>query len=127
MKRDNKKAKEYLPDPALESAPKRKRKGTDLCRRYPVFSNDALDMVENTDTLEQHRKAISNELSKAKPRDMVLLPLLKSTYGERRIFILNEAASVEAILDKHPALSRPAVVSCYKHLFYLLSYYLLPD
>ena len=76
-----------------------------------MSSNDKLYMTEDADTLEQHRRAIANELGKAKPRDAVLLPLLKSTYGEHRIFVLNEATSVKSILDKYPALSYPAVVS----------------
>ena len=111
IKRDSKKAKEALPESVHENEPKRRKKGTDLRRRYPVSSNDTLDMTEDADTLEQHRKAIANELAKAKPRDAVLLPLLKSTYGERRIFVLNEATSVKSILDKYPALCHPAVVS----------------
>ena len=32
------------------------------------------------------------------------------TYGERRMFVLNEQASVSGILLKYKALSRPAVV-----------------
>lgn len=58
-----------------------------------------------------HNKAIKVELAKAKPRDSVLLPLMRSTYGERRMFILNEATSVQSILEKYCALSRPAIVS----------------
>ena len=56
---------------------------------------------------------IDTELGKAKPRESVLLPLMKSTYGERRIFILNEATSVAIILTNYPALSCPAIVSLF--------------
>lgn len=58
--------------------------------------------------MEQHNSAILTELKKAKPRDSILL---QATYGERRMFVLNEAVSVSEILEKHPALSRPAIVS----------------
>lgn len=85
IKRDSKKAKEALPESVHENEPKSRRKGGDLRRRYPVSSNDTLDTTENADTMEQHRRAIANELGKAEPRDTVLLPLLKSMYGERRI------------------------------------------
>ena len=50
-------------------------------------------------------------MRKAKPRDSLLLPLMKSTYHDRRIFIQNDAATVSEILDSYPALRRPAVVS----------------
>ena len=54
--------------------------------------------------MEEHKKVIDTELGKAKPRESVLLPLMKSTYGERRMFILNEATSVAIILTNYPAL-----------------------
>ena len=50
------------------------------------------------------------ELAESKPRDTVLLPLMKSTYHNRRNFILNEATSVASILSKYPALSSTAAV-----------------
>ena len=59
-------------------------------------------------SLELHNKAIGAELAKAKPRDSVLLPLMRSTYGVRRMFILNEAKCVQGILEK---LARPGMVS----------------
>lgn len=80
-------------------------------RRYPVSSTAPTDSSENAETLELHKKAIDAELAKVKPRENVLLPLMRSTYGERRIFILNEEISVHGILQKYQALSRPAVVS----------------
>ena len=48
---------------------------------------------------------------KKKQRDTVLLPLIKSTYHRRQMFVLNEAASVSAILEKYPVLSHQTVVS----------------
>ena len=61
------------------------------CKLWVCLCTDA-------NSLEKHKKAIDTELGKAKPRESVLLPLMKSTYGERRMFILNEATSVAIIL-----------------------------
>lgn len=72
---------------------KKRKKGVDLLRRHPV--SDSTFGSENAETLQQHNNAIDKELKKAKPRDNILLPLLKSTYyGEQRMFVLNEAVSV---------------------------------
>jgi len=89
-----------------EPQPKR-RKGQNLLLRYPMTNQ--LE-CEDSESLEQHRQAISKELEKAKPRDSVLLPLLRSTYGERRMYILNEASCVKGILEKFPSMRRPCVV-----------------
>jgi len=49
-----------------------------------------------------HRKAIEVELAKNnKPRDSVLIPLMKSTFAERRSYILEDSVSVEDILQWH--------------------------
>ena len=96
IKRDKKRGKGPQEDPEDHVRPKRRRSEAGILRRYPVSSN---------------LKAICNELSKAKPRDSVLLPLMKSTYGERRIFIVNMDNSVNRTLEKFSALRRPAVVS----------------
>lgn len=110
IKRDNKKARGAPPEDVVPE-PKRRRKGVELLRRYPVSTTISSDTSENAESLALHNKAIGTELAKAKPRDSVLLPLMRSTYGERRMFILNEATSVQAILLQHCALSRPAIVS----------------
>ena len=55
--------------------------------------------------------ALNAEMKKEKPRDPLLLPLMKSTYAVRRSFIQNEDQSVLDILERYEALSRPAVVS----------------
>ena len=71
-----------------------------------------IDMVaEDCDSLEVHMKAISDELAKSKPRDSVLLPLFKSTYHERRLFIQKEATSVKQTIEKYPGLNCRAIVS----------------
>ena len=114
IKRDSKKVKRECPDPVEnESEPKRKKKAADqLLRRYPV-NNTAFVTNENLESIQQHNKALAIELSKNNPRDSVLLPLMKSTFMERRMFILNEAVSVKDILTKYKALCRPAVVIRY--------------
>ena len=106
IKYDNKKARKAGREPP--SSPKRHKKAANasLIRQYPVSSYDMSDAA----TTEKHNKAILDELKKSRPRDTMLLPLLKSTFGERRMFIMNEATSVADVLSKHPALSRTAVV-----------------
>ena len=68
-------------------------------------------MIDDEESIELHKKAIVEELSKAKPQDSVLRPLMKSTYSERRMFVQNEAVSVKEIIEKCPALCHPLVVS----------------
>ena len=62
---------------------------------------------EDSRSVAEHAKAPNEEMKKSKPRDSVLLPLMKH---DRRIFVQNDAASVTEILDNCPALARPAVV-----------------
>ena len=82
------------------------RKKDSLLRRYPAGAH----FTEDTASTESHLAAISTELAKAKPRDSVLLPLMKSTYPSHRLFVLNDATSAKHILDEYPALQRQAVV-----------------
>ena len=97
IEQDSKKVKRNLLN-SPEEIPKKKR-GVELLRRYPVNSDCSVDS-DNAESLEQHNNAISTELKKAKPRDSISL---KSTYGERHIFVLNEAESVCNILERYPA------------------------
>ena len=94
-----------------EGTPTKKRRKTDneLLRRYPI-ARELQGSVEDAESLEEHKKALAKELGKKKPRDGMLLTLMKATYSDRRIYILNVAGSVMDLLDKYPALSRPAVV-----------------
>lgn len=110
VKRDNKRGKH--PTDGDTPAPKRRSKGSELLRRYPVGSS--VSDIENPETTAEHLKALNNELQKTRPRDTILLPLMKSTFGARRMFILSDAVSVGAILQEYPALSRPAVVCMIK-------------
>ncbi len=82
------------------------RKKDSLMRRYPT----GLQFNEDAASTKSHLSAVSIELAKAKPRDSVLLPLMKSTYPSRRLFVLNDATSARHILDEYPALQRQAVV-----------------
>ena len=109
IKRDAKKLKRPLSEPDTIRAPKKRAKGIELLRRYPTTTNGDIGDPESQ---QQHMKAIATELTKSKPRDSVLLELMRSTYGPRRLFILNDADSVSTILNVHPALSRPILVRC---------------
>ncbi len=85
-----------------------------LQKRYPTGAN----IREDQSSTQSHLSAMGNELSKAKPRDAVLLPLMKSTYPSRRIFVLNEAVCARQILDIYPALKRPTIVRIFLHCIY---------
>ena len=68
-------------------------------------------------------------MTKKKPREIVLLPLLQQTYSSRRDFITSsDCMSVKEVLDKYPALKLPAAVSllymmlCNYSRLYLISY-----
>ena len=65
---------------------------------------------DDSRSAEEHYKAIQEEMRKAKPRYQVLLPLMKSTFHDRRIFVQNDAKTVACILNNHPALVQPTVV-----------------
>ena len=112
IKRDRQAARR--PDDDQETPnTKHRKKEVQLLRRYPVTNNILQDTNENPDSLREHNKAIEKELTKKKPRDAILLPLMKSTYGDRRMYILNVLCSVGNLLEKYPALSRPDVVRMY--------------
>lgn len=112
IKRGKKRAPAQVPQ---DSTPEKKRKlcsgKAEILRRYPVKAGDhSLDIIDS-ETLDQHMKAIEAEVKKAKPRDSVLLPLMKLTFSHRRMYVQNDATSVHEILEKYPVLARPAIVS----------------
>lgn len=110
IKADRRKARQAGGDPCT-SPKKRQKKDIEkqnLARRYPITSTSTLVDAAST---ERHKKAIDDEMDKAKPRDTVLLPLMKMIYGDRRMFVMNDATSVAEILSCYPALKRPPVVS----------------
>jgi len=87
------------------------KKQSNLLGRYPMSS---LEITENAESLQQHMKCLEAELSKTKTRDAILLPLMKSTFGEHRMLIVNDTQiSVDEIIRKYPALCHMAIVSCY--------------
>ena len=111
IKRDRKRMPSSA-GPASENTKRSKlspeaRKKDSLLQRYPTGTHFA----EDSASTESHLSAISTELGKGKPRDSILLPLMRSTYSSRRMFILNDATSAKHILDEYPALQRQAVVS----------------
>ena len=86
-----------------------------LQKRYPTGAS----IREDQSSTQSHLSAIGNELSKAKPRDSVLLPLMKSTYPSQRLFVLNEAVCARQILEVYPALKRPTIVRTFSYTLYL--------
>lgn len=116
-KRDAKKLKRPVSEPDVKIPSKRRVKGNELLRRYPTSIVN--DVEGDAASIQQHTKLIATELARSKPRDSVLLPLMRSTYGPRRLFVLNDAESISTILDTHPALFRPAVVSVFFSLLVL--------
>ena len=111
IKRDFKKGKRPAPG-HTPTVSKRKKTGEKLLNRYPV-TGTSLDtlMHEDPETLEKHKKGMSKEMEKPRPRDSILLQLIKSTYTDRRMYILDGSTSIEETLSMYPALRRPAVVS----------------
>ena len=63
-------------------------------------------------SVSEHIKAMTEEMAKSKPRDHVLLSLMKSTFRSRRVYIQNDAKSVKETLEIYPALGRLAMVCC---------------
>lgn len=107
IKLDRKKTKAALQ--VEEGMPKRSRTKTDsLLRRYPsTLGQELIDQ----ETLQQHLKAICSEMEKSKPRERVLLPLMKSTFTSRCLFVRNDASNVVEILEQYPSLKLPLIVS----------------
>jgi hypothetical protein len=95
------------------STPKRQRKSGNndhLFRRYPAQGGGG-GSLDDPRSIEEHCKGMREEMKKASPRDHVLLPLLKSTYEDRRAYIeFDSEADVRSMLEAYPALHRPAAV-----------------
>lgn len=103
------------------AVPKRSKKQAALLERYPMSCQET---TENAETLQQHMKNLGIELSKAKPRDSIILPLMKSTYADRRAFVLNDSqTSVNEIISKYPAMRHLAIVSILIHNIYRRAIY----
>ena len=101
IKADRRKARQSGGDPCT-SPKKWQKKGLDkqnLIRRYPVSSVSSSLLVDAAST-ERH-KAV-DEMAKMKPREAV--PLMKTIYGDRRMFIMNDTTSAMEILSCYPVL-----------------------
>ena len=61
--------------------------------------------IEDHASIQVHLKGIEEELKRADSQDTVLLPFFRSTFGERRLFVLNDATSMKEIQDCYPAIS----------------------
>ena len=99
IKTDRKRCGSSINTSDQETTPKQSKGKENLLRRYPASEKD--DTLVAEETLEIHLKAIEDEMKKAKPRDLVLLPLMKSTFPSQCFYIRNEATSVQQILDKY--------------------------
>ena len=100
--------KRFVPEDEHGLEPQSKHqalKSCQLMQRYPVKLKVCAD---NTRSIERHMQAMKDELSKARPRDTILLPLMKSTYYTRRTSI--QIKSVVDILEEYKALSRQSVM-----------------
>ena len=76
IKRDRKQNQHQPEDEVLEQQSKRRVvKGSELRRRYPLSTSPAV-YIPDAESLGQHEKAIATELTKSKPRETVLLPLM---------------------------------------------------
>lgn len=77
--------------------------------RYPVRVQEV--DTDDPRSISEHYKAVEEEMKKQKPRDALILPLMKSIFDDRRMFIQNDATNVNEILQIHTVLVRPAMVS----------------
>ena len=79
-------------------------------KRYPVRVHE--DREEDAESIQQHTSAMVAEMSKKKPREHVILPLLKSTFSARRDYVTStDRTDVREILEEYPALHLPSAVS----------------
>ena len=83
---------------------------------YPIKSQQGV--LDDPQSLQGHLKALETELKKAKPRQSIVLPLMKSTFSSRHKWILDTEVTIDSALKKYPALSRPSVVSKINNQFF---------
>lgn len=106
IKADKRKRKDQLDTP---SGKRPKVKEDLLLRRYPATSE--LHGQVDQETATQRCKLMNTEAAKTKPRNQIILPLMKVTYVTRSLYIRTEASSVQEILGTYAALKLPSVVS----------------
>ncbi|XP_065902672.1 uncharacterized protein [Dysidea avara] len=88
-------------------APKRSNNKDKLQRRYPLTQNSPIVDLE---TFEEHNKAMVEEMKNRTPRDRVLLPLMKTTFQNRWVYVRKDATSVKSIITEYPCLKFPAIL-----------------
>ena len=86
-----------------------KKARSSLLKRYPPRAHIVID----EDTIVKHEDAMLAEMAKKKPREVVILPLMKQTYS-----VTSDRTSVQEILSKYPTgLKLPSAVSLlYMHV-----------
>ena len=100
---------------ACQGAQKNSGHNSRLFRRYPVQQGSS--PLDDPHSIDEHCKAMTTEWRKHVLCDQVLLPLLKSTYDSRRMYVeFNEEADVPSTLQVYPAMCHPAAVSGYHWL-----------
>ena len=88
-----------------------------LMKRYPPCLHTSR---EDDETIKKHLAAMASEMGKKKPREVVLLPLLKQTYSTRRDYITStDRCGIAEILVEYPALHVPKAVSGSAHTLVL--------
>ena len=107
VKADRRKNRESIDYP---SSPKRQCEAA-TNRHHSVMQQG---LLHDPDSIAQHKKAMSEEMSKAKPKESVVLSLMKMTYQNRYDFICNRAESVQEILEEYPAFQKLAIVGFFK-------------
>ena len=111
IKADRKKNKDVRPNtPSALKHLKKSSARDQLLRRYPIKFNNG-DFIEDPASVCQHLGAIEEEMKKAKPRESLILPLMKKTFRDRWEFVQHDALSVKVVIDKFPSLKFPAAVS----------------
>ncbi len=73
--------------------------------RYPVISSES--SIEEAETALE---ALHKEMSNAKPRRDIFLPLMKTTFSLRRHYVMHDALSVQDILREYPAMKQANAV-----------------
>ena len=101
-------------------APKRSNNKDKLQRRYPLTQNSPIVDLE---TFEEHNKAMVEEMKNRTPRDRVLLPLMKTTFQNRWVYVRKDATSVKSIITEYPCLKFPAIVSMHSNIVKCLCCY----
>ena len=113
-KADRKKNKDFNPSDIPTTLKHQKSSSKDqLLHRYPIKFHGS--DIEDPASVTKHIAAIEAEMKKAKPRESLILPLMKKTFHNRWEYIQHEANSARDIIEKFPALKFSAVVSYFFH------------